>query len=219
MKCSFGKTAVLLVSLFCGLPLHAQNSERTTSTGLVETNQAALGVLLEGERSANKLGIKVEGVLPSSPSAAAGVLVNDVLLQLDDQLLVNREQLSVLLSMREPKDQVSLRIRRDDEERVLAVRLTDKGKVVSSTPSVEFSVEDKNEQLSSQRSARIEDENGSAELKKKDGQPWLTVIDQQGVLVFKGFVASEPDVSKVPEPWRSSVDLLKRSYEQVVISK
>jgi hypothetical protein len=68
------------------------------------------------------LGLLVDSVEPDSPAAAAGLRPFDVLQKLDDQLLVNSEQLTVLIRNHRPGDQVELILLR--EAQPLRIRAT-----------------------------------------------------------------------------------------------
>lgn len=54
------------------------------------------------------MGLVVEHVVPGSAAADAGLEVNDVILQIDEQALVNQEQLTTLIRNRTPGDVVDV---------------------------------------------------------------------------------------------------------------
>ena len=61
-------------------------------------------------------GVRVSEVLAGSPAEAAGIQAGDVLLAVDDSELTGLRDLSTALKGREPGDQVTVRLRRGDEE-------------------------------------------------------------------------------------------------------
>jgi membrane-associated protease RseP (regulator of RpoE activity) len=70
-------------------------------------------------------GLVVQFVVPDSPAAQAGLKEFDVLQKLDDQLLINAEQLSVLVRVHSPGEEVKLTIIRDGKPQTLAAKLTE----------------------------------------------------------------------------------------------
>jgi hypothetical protein len=69
------------------------------------------------------VGVLVVQVLPESPAAAAGFQENDVLTKLDDQILVNENQLTVLVRNRKPDDVVNLTYIRGGETKTAQVKI------------------------------------------------------------------------------------------------
>jgi membrane-associated protease RseP (regulator of RpoE activity) len=68
-------------------------------------------------------GLLVTYVAPDSPAAKAGLLKNDVLLKLGDQLLVHPAQLRKLVQLRQAGDTVSLTLYRGGKQQVPSVTL------------------------------------------------------------------------------------------------
>ena len=54
------------------------------------------------------MGLVIDGVMPGSPAAEAGLKEYDVVQKLDDQLIVNYEQFTVLIRDHKPGDEVKL---------------------------------------------------------------------------------------------------------------
>ncbi len=69
------------------------------------------------------LGVRVTGVLPDSPAELAGVKAHDVLLAINDRSIASVEQLSSALKQLPPYSQLSLRLRRGSESKVLTATL------------------------------------------------------------------------------------------------
>lgn len=68
-------------------------------------------------------GLVVEGIVPDSPAAKAGLEQNDVLTKLDDQILIHPRQLSVLVANRKEGDSVKLSFIRKGEVKEASVVL------------------------------------------------------------------------------------------------
>lgn len=73
-----------------------------------------------------RMGLVVEQVLPGSAAAEAGLQRYDVLQKLDDQLLINEEQLSVLVRSHKPGDSVTLTLFRDGKSQPITVKLAER---------------------------------------------------------------------------------------------
>lgn len=83
-----------------------------------------------GERRGVK-GVPVAGVVPRSPSAAAGVRTGDIILSLDDSEIPDASKLLQVLAKRQPGDTVKLGVRRDRKELVINVVLASRKKLFS----------------------------------------------------------------------------------------
>jgi len=68
-------------------------------------------------------GLLVRSVVPESPAAVAGLVKNDVLVKLDDQILINVAQLSALVSSRKEGDLVHITYFRRGSESVVEAKL------------------------------------------------------------------------------------------------
>ncbi|HWB11707.1 MAG TPA: PDZ domain-containing protein [Pirellulales bacterium] len=79
--------------------------------------------LAEQLKLAKGLYLVIDSVEPASPAASAGLRHFDVLQKLDDQLLVNSEQLTVLIRNRRPKDEVELTLLREGRPLKVGVAL------------------------------------------------------------------------------------------------
>jgi hypothetical protein len=75
---------------------------------------------------AEGLGLVIEEVMPDSPASMAGLQRYDLLTQLDDQLLVNPEQLSTLVRMKQKDATVILTLKRAGVEQKATVKLAEK---------------------------------------------------------------------------------------------
>lgn len=76
-------------------------------------------------------GVPVVGVVPRSPSAAAGVRAGDVILSFDDSEIPDASKLLQMLAKRQPGDSVKLGIQRDRKKLVVDVVLASRKKLFS----------------------------------------------------------------------------------------
>ena len=72
------------------------------------------------------MGLVVQFVERGSPAADAGLLQNDVLEKLDDQLLVNTPQFTALVRARKPGEEVALSLIRAGEHITARIKLAEK---------------------------------------------------------------------------------------------
>ena len=77
-------------------------------------NSAVIGIFPED--ISDRDGVRVNFVVIDSPAEKAGVLVNDVIIEIDDEKILDRAELLEALSLYAPGDQVVLKVKRGDEE-------------------------------------------------------------------------------------------------------
>ena len=168
-------------------------------------------------------GFIVNTVTPDSSADKAGVKELDVIWKYNDQLLINKGQLAVLLSMKKPGESIVLYLFRAGESVELSVELKARPTHVSGsdTSHAEFPFPIA-QSLSTKvvsyenRTASISGKEGSAILMYKDEQPWITVKSTTGEEVFSSEVALAADIARIPQPWRSRLPALKRSLRDSV---
>ena len=69
------------------------------------------------------VGLRIDNVMPDTPAATAGLRSGDSLTRVDDQWVVNPQQLTVLVRMHKPDDEVTLTIFRDGVMQLLKAKL------------------------------------------------------------------------------------------------
>jgi serine protease Do len=109
-----------------GMPGHHEKGPKVPVTYLgVETSQVP-PVVSEQLGLGKGLGLVVDYVEPNSPAAAAGVLQNDILKMLNDQILIEPSQLRKLLQTFPDGTQVTLTVLRKGQEQKLTAKLAKK---------------------------------------------------------------------------------------------
>ncbi|MFY9341506.1 MAG: PDZ domain-containing protein, partial [Planctomycetota bacterium] len=89
-----------------------------------------LGVYLDGERAE----AVITEVVPGSPAQKAGLQAGDELLAVDDQATATREAFTAAIRARKAGDRISIKLRRNDKEQIVAVKL---GERPETAPAVE----------------------------------------------------------------------------------
>ncbi len=131
-----------LAALLAALPLAAADDPSATAPPTAAT-RPYLGVAVErlAPQRARALGLtpgvglRVRGVEPDSPAAAADLQRDDVLVKLDDQLLTHPEQLAVLIRRAGAGATVALRVRRAQTQRTCSATLAERRTPAPSRPA------------------------------------------------------------------------------------
>ncbi|MBC8325291.1 MAG: PDZ domain-containing protein [Verrucomicrobia subdivision 3 bacterium] len=79
------------------------------------------------------IGVSVGHVAKGSPAEKAGLKVNDIITQLEDQLIINSQQLQTLIHTKKPGDEVTLTFLRKGKEHKAKAKLA-KGSLAARTP-------------------------------------------------------------------------------------
>jgi serine protease Do len=109
-----------------GMPGHHEKGPKVPVTYLgVETSQVP-PVVSEQLGLGKGLGLVVDYVEPNSPAAAAGVVQNDILKMLNDQILIEPSQLRKLLQTFPDGTEVTLTVLRKGQEQKLTAKLAKK---------------------------------------------------------------------------------------------
>jgi S1-C subfamily serine protease len=69
-----------------------------------------------------KPGVKVDGVSDNKPASKAGILANDVIVELGPHAIVNLEDYMQALSGFKKGDKTTVKVRRDDSEKVFDIQ-------------------------------------------------------------------------------------------------
>lgn len=112
------------------------NMARTVMDQLMKNGKvvrAQLGILLQDVTPEiskafglnERQGVLVGDVVPNSPAARSGIERGDIILQVDGQPVIDRNQLRLKISMMAPGSEVALKIFRGGSERDVTVRLSE----------------------------------------------------------------------------------------------
>ena len=85
---------------------------------------AYLGVSTSPTASGN--GAEVGDVTPSSPAQRAGAEIGDLVVEVDGQAIAKPEDIATAIADNKPGDQITMKVRRNGQERTLNVTLSDR---------------------------------------------------------------------------------------------
>jgi hypothetical protein len=166
-------------------------------------------------------GFILRNVAPDGPAAKAGLGTMDIIWKLDGQLLVNENQMLVLLSHKNPGDEVKLAYFRSGQQHEATVTLLKRDKhpsypaeLVISPPIPGMAAMPMRVISYEERSASISDRMGTATLMLREGKPWLHVENSQGEETFNGYVVESSEIAMVPAVWRARLPVLRRSLDE-----
>lgn len=166
-------------------------------------------------------GFILRNVAPSGPAAKAGLKTMDIIWKLDGQLLVNENQMLVLLSHKNPGDEVKLAYFRSGQVNETKVTLMKRNNHPSHPAELVISPPVPGEAAMpmrvisyEERSASISDRLGTATLMLREGKPWLHVENSQGEETFNGYVVESSEIARVPAAWRARLPVLRRSLDE-----
>jgi len=173
------------------------------------------------------VGFLVKSVHVNGPAANAGLRESDLLWKLNEQLLVNESQLSTLLRLHQPGDEVALSVFRGGSQLEISVVLG-----ASPLPVPEFAdrVAEEAVFLSEQgpmrvvklaeREAFIANDQGRATVRKVDDGYWLTIQNADGDVIFddrfdRG-MSRHDSVDGIPSEWKRHAYALRRGLDHAL---
>jgi hypothetical protein len=181
------------------------------------------------------VGLVVEVAEAGGPTEAAGLKQYDVLHKLNDQILVNAEQLSVLVRMHKPGDEVKLTVIRQGQSMTLTAKLTEKdlpvlggmrepefllppqqGRVREGMGRVgEFGGESISVSVSNgEASATLSDKQHVLSLTEKQGRKRLTATDSgTGVTIFNGEINTDEQRKTIPASILKKLEALEKNLQ------
>lgn len=170
------------------------------------------------------IGFIVKSIDPESPAQAAGLLENDLVWKIGDQMLVNEAQLATLLRLSKPGEQIVIAGFRGGKP--LEVKLTlgeapalkkpFSGEMIESAilpgvcpgPMRLVNVADK--------TASFSTDEGKAEVRRVGEIYKVKINTPQDKVIFEGEIASDDDLGRVPEDWRRRIHVLCRTLDQAL---
>ncbi len=162
-------------------------------------------------------GFVIEGVEAGGPATLSGLVANDVIWMMDDQLLVNEAQLAVLLSQHQPGQTVKIDYFRGGQQSVARL-------VLGEAPAENgFEIDRSQPPLVTaqaqpgtpmriinvpSRTACIDNEDGRAELTMDRNGFQLVIADSVGRTTYEGPLFDNHGKIAVPAAWRERVESL-----------
>lgn len=169
------------------------------------------------------VGFIVQRVDEDGPSDSAGLLENDIVWKMGDQLLINEGQLFTLLHHRRPGDELALSVIRGGRQLVLTVTLGERAHGRAPIPQglVDGAV------LPGEsgpmrvinvftRTAAFGNEDGRATV-RRDGESYVvTIHGPDGTSIYEGTLSLDEDFDEVPREWRRRVRALQRGLDHAL---
>lgn len=162
------------------------------------------------------VGVVVEMVDPSSPAEQAGLQAHDVITQLNDQLIVNVQQLSVLVRLQKAGSAIKLHVLRKGQPAELSVQLAERTLPVldenRANPAIVLP------RPGVGRSCSVithTDGDDVITLITRDDDRHLTVKDLQGATLYDGPLNTADDESKVPDPIREKLKRVMANTDRI----
>jgi hypothetical protein len=180
------------------------------------------------------MGLVIEFVVPSSPAAKAGAQQFDILQKLDDQVIVNREQLTVLVRSRKPGDEIKLGVIRDGKPTTLTARLIEHDVEPLVTEDVDFQLdhvlpEPRVWQIDPRQRppakgwdaavgpgnvglfsiTLLEGDRSYAIITNQAGDKTFTVKGKDGKVIFEGPIDTKEQLGKVPAELKKKLEKLQ----------
>jgi len=211
-----------------GVNVFARKTKKEKAAYLGVSTSSVPGSLREQMKLQRGFGLVVDTVEETSGAGEAGILQFDILQKLNDQLLINTQQLSVLVRSMKPGEKVAVTILRGGQPMNVDVTLKEKelpvlgessGGMTFDAPLAEWSGQFKFPEIEELRMApngtanltRIFSEDDAAEgssvysdsemtltVTSKDDDKTLVAKDAQGTTLYDGPIATEEQKKALP---------------------
>ena len=161
-------------------------------------------------------GVVVELIEPKSPAEAAGLQTHDVIVRMDDQLVVNVQQLSVLVRLQKPGTPLSLHVLRHGEPLEIKVlpAQRDLPLLDEMRPGLPPMILPRPGVGRSCSIVTHTDGNDVITLVTREDDRHVTVKDLQGNLLFDGSLNTSDDELKVPASLREKLHRVMANSDQ-----
>jgi len=173
------------------------------------------------------VGFLVKTVHEKGPAAQAGIRESDLLWKLDEQLLVNEAQLSALLRLHQPGEEVMLAVFRNGSPLEIPITLAESPLPVPGAAGI--AAEEAiflNEQGPmrvvnlAEREAYITNSEGRATVRRVDDGYRLTIQDSDGTVIFDGSFDRGSEKSEyadtIPTAWKRRAYALRRGLDHAM---
>lgn len=170
------------------------------------------------------IGFVVKSTDEGGPAQAAGLLENDLIWKIGDQMLVNEAQLATLLRLSKPGEQIVIAGFRGGKPLELKLTLGEapalqkpfSGEMIESAilpgvcpgPMRLVNVADKTASFSA--------EEGRAEVRREGETYQVKIGGLNDKVIFEGEIASADELEKIPAEWRRRIHVLCRTLDQAL---
>jgi hypothetical protein len=170
------------------------------------------------------IGFVVKSIDEGGPAQTAGLLENDLIWKIGDQMLVNEAQLATLLRLSKPGEQIVITGFRGGKPLEVKLKLGEapalqkpfSGEMIESAilpgvcpgPMRLVNVADKTASFSA--------EQGRAEVRREGETYQVKINDLNDKVIFEGEIASDGELEKIPAEWRRRIHVLCRTLDQAL---
>lgn len=169
------------------------------------------------------VGFLVKTVQENGPAAKAGLQETDLVWKLNDQLLVNEAQLSTLLRMHQPGDEITLSVFRGGSQLEIPLTL---GASPLPVPGAAGIAAEEAVFLSEQspirvvnhaeREAYIANAEGRATVRKVGDGYWLTILNADDEVIFDNPFNRGTNTDAIPSEWKRRAYALRRGLDHAL---
>ncbi len=170
------------------------------------------------------VGFVVKSIDAGGPAERAGIQEYDLIWRLDDQMLVNEAQLSVLLRLHRPGDDVILHSYRGGQPLEIKLKLGEakansasfgakiaEDAVMSAEPAGPVRLVN-----SSEKSASFSTAEGQASVRREGEILKVKIDNPAGLPIFEGDFTAQEGFERIPENWRRRVGMLAHTLDQAL---
>lgn len=194
-------------------PLQAKAETRAAYVGVVTS--AATPALREQLGLPGGVGVVIDSVEADSPAQHAGLIVHDVITKLDDQLVINVHQFSVLVRLRKPGETVNLSVVRRGKPTTASLQLGER--TVPAGEEINPLVVGGAPRGGGRISSIVTQTDGKHVITLTthgEADRHVRVADTSGKLIFEGPLNTPEDHAGVPSEVRGKIETIERNWEK-----
>ncbi len=105
---------------------------------LIRGEGAAIGISMDKKGGDGKGGVRIAGIAEDSPAAEAGLLANDIMLELEKEVLTDSAKVTELIKSRQPGEEIEVKYRRGTKETSVRIRLASRTKIKANWEGEDF---------------------------------------------------------------------------------
>jgi hypothetical protein len=179
--------------------------------------------LREQSKVPRGVGVVVDFVETGSPADKAGIKIGDVIHKMDDQFIINAQQFTVLVRMRQPGDVIKVALVRGGEPALAEVTVTSRDLPPMDEPvGLIIPPELRNgppmPRAGTGRFTGVmthTDAEHTITITAGDTTRRVRVVDRAGAVVYEGGLNTDEERRKIPDAIRSKVDRIEKGSERV----